>query len=733
MFFLMASNASTVNTMESLNPCCAQWKTRYSKLEEKRKALRQGVEILKGQVDRLQLENVDLKKAFDEERARLQVLEKEKGEELSLRISLEKEIAGLKSEVSSVKPEVASGNVDFDKEATHLRTCIFEKDMEIDRLKHLLADEITRVDIERKTAELERTIAAELQKSLENEKSKADEARKMADAAAKKAEDFRVQLETSKNEVEKTNLKWEEVNRNLEAEKQKAIKEKRFCDEKRVQEEECHANNLLKQLEEEKQKVEKLHKEMFEIMSYKRSADTSELDEVKRKLEAEKKIVAKEKKHVEEERLRVIELKVIAEANEKLLSEEKCRADKLLRQLEDEKQKIEKLQRELQETQSSQKAVDSSDLDELKRKLEEEKEKVVLEQRCAEELKARVVEQIKIADANMKWGSDEKSRADKLLVQLEEGKRKAEKMQREMQEMMSSQKAAYSSELDKVSRNFEAEKRKVAMERKRGDLEMSRREEQKKLADASIKDALEEKCRADKLSKELESSRAVIENLKRELKKVNDMLEAERKEAARERTRADMQKLKSEEQGKIAVANEKRAVEEKHRGDNLFLELENARQKLHDMEHKLNEVNLSRGLGRTSNMAPAVKEQASRVNLLQEQLKFEKKRVKHAKEVAKLEKGRNSILQQELQRLKQDFQCLLDHLGMLSDSFGARNGWTKVPKKSSPSQMHFHGDNELRMSSLSSKDASCLFKPDMRLVQAGLCMESISGKSCWLS
>ncbi|XP_021846269.2 uncharacterized protein [Spinacia oleracea] len=875
----MASGTASVSTMESLNPCCSKWVTAYKKVDDKRVALRKGVGILQEQIDRLQLDNANLKKAFDEERARLNVVEMEKEKESSLRITMEKEVAELKS-VSSSKP-----NVDLEKEVTRLRTCISEREMEMDHLKQLLADEITRAEVEKMSAELERTTVAELQKSLEHEKRKTNEASNTGDDATRKAEDHRVQLETLRKELKKTNLKMEKVNRQLEAEKENAIKEKTCSDEKekRVQEEEYRANCLLDQLEEEKRKVEKLQKEMQEIMSSKSCADTSELDEVKRKLEAEKKKVSKEKKRVAEERVRVIEQKSIAEANEKRFTEEKChadellrkwkeekqkveklqmelqevlssqtaanssefdelkknleeekkkvaqeqkcvedekervveqrkiadenkkrgseercRADKLLEQLEAEKQKVEKLERELQENLSSQKTIYFSESDELKRDLEEEKKKVAQEQKCVQEEKARVIEQRKIADANKKRSSEEKCRADELLRQLEEEKQKVEKLQREIQEILSSQKAVDTSELDElkrnleeekkkvareqscveeekarvmeqkkvadankksfseekvradkllmqweeekrkvetlqrelndVNRNLEAEKKKVARESKRGDLESSGKEEQKRLAEASTKSATEEKCRADKLFEELVSSREMIKTLERELSKVNDMLEAERNEVSREKTRADMQQLKSEEQERVAVANEIRAMEERSRGDNLFQELESARNKLQDMEHELNKIKLCSSLGRTSSMAPsfAVNEQAARVNLLKEQLKFEKKRVKHAKEVAKLEKDRNSILQHELQRFKQDFQCLLDHLGMLSDTFGARKGVTNIPKKLGLSQMHFRGDDELKMSSLSSRDTSCLFKPNMRSLQAGLCMESTS-------
>ncbi|XP_057546416.1 uncharacterized protein LOC130825287 isoform X2 [Amaranthus tricolor] len=676
----------------------------------------------------------------------------------------------------------------------------------MDHLRQLLAEEIIRADAGNKEADLERKNVAELQLLLEYEKNKCDEARKMADAAFLKAEDYRVQIETLRGEVEKTNLKWEQVNKKLEAEKKTAMQEK-TSSEKRVKEEECHANNiLLKQLEEEKKKAEKLHKEIHEIMS-KRSIESVELDEAKKKFEAEKKKVAEEKRHIEEEKMRAVELRRISEENKRLFTEEKCRADNLLMQLEEEKQKVENLRREMEEALSSQmpvdlseleelkrnlevekkkvahekirfeeeknrvielrrisetnkerfadekcradnlvvlleeekqklkelnsemqkvllsyKPADSSDLEELKRNLEEEKKKIAQEKMHFEEEKTIFLEQRRIAEAYEKSCVDEKCRADNLLMQLEEEKQKFEKLQKEIQEVKSSQKAKFSAKLDEVKKNLELEKKKVARERKRADLELSRNEGQKKLAEARLKNEMEEKGRADKLFKELEKSREMIQNLEGELNKVTGMLEAERKKVSTENRLADLQKLKAEEQGKIAIANEKRAIEEKCRGDNLSQELDNAKQKLLNMEYELHNI-------KTSSTSPAfaVNELTARVNLLQEQLKFEKKRAKHAKEVVKLEKGRNTILEQELQRLKHDFQCFLDHLGMLSDVFGARNVGNHVPQKFGPSQMNFCDADALRMPCLSSRDVSCLLKPNMRFVRAAPHIESTSG------
>ena len=49
------------------NPCWALLKERYSKLEEKWNALRQTVKLLEQQIQKIESDNLRLKKAFEEE------------------------------------------------------------------------------------------------------------------------------------------------------------------------------------------------------------------------------------------------------------------------------------------------------------------------------------------------------------------------------------------------------------------------------------------------------------------------------------------------------------------------------------------------------------------------------------------------------------------------------------------------------------------------------------------
>ncbi|RZC43487.1 hypothetical protein C5167_036440 [Papaver somniferum] len=57
------------------------------------------------------------------------------------------------------------------------------------------------------------------------------------------------------------------------------------------------------------------------------------------------------------------------------------------------------------------------------------------------------------------------------------------------------------------------------------------------------------------------------------------------------------------------------------------------------------------------------------VVFLEKHLELEKKQVKHAKKVAKFEKRRNDLLQQEICRLKQDLHQFYDRLSLLDGCF----------------------------------------------------------------
>lgn len=442
----MASDAAT-RAMDSTNPCCAVWKKSYTDMCGKRNALRQGVGILRGQIDRLQQDNLNLKKACDEERTRANVMEEEKRKEASLRISTEKEIAAFKSEISS-KCEVVSGNEDLNKEVTLLRTCLSERQVEIDHLKRLLTEEGRRADAEKDHADTERKRLAELEQALAYEKSRAEEARKKAAAVENEIAALKSEISTSDPAVVSGT---EDFNKEV-ALLQACISEREL-----------------------------------------------EIDRLKQLLIEEERKAGAVRQCADSEREKTVKL-------QEALAYEKCRAEEASKTADDLGKKDEENRVQLETLKTE---VDKMRLkcEEAKKKLAVEKQKVISEKKRADEEKARVIEQRRIAEANEKKVVEEKSHANNLLVQLEEKQQNVNKLQKELQEVMSSHRSAYFSELDEVKKNLEAEMKKYAKEKERADNETSKRQVQEKVAEASTKKAIEEKHRADKLSQDLKSGR----------------------------------------------------------------------------------------------------------------------------------------------------------------------------------------------------------------------------------
>ncbi|XP_038970608.1 stress response protein NST1-like [Phoenix dactylifera] len=183
---------------EPLNPCCAEIKKRYQKLEEKRNALRQAVKLLENETNKLLNENQNLKKAYEEERARTGREKEAKEKESTIRNQLEKEMHDLKAEMSSCQKS-GSSRSEADDESGLIR--ILEAEGEVGRLKELLDEEKKRSNSEKKNAEVEKKKAAEAWKFVEVEKSKVEEVKKHVEIARNKADEYRLCLEKLKMEA----------------------------------------------------------------------------------------------------------------------------------------------------------------------------------------------------------------------------------------------------------------------------------------------------------------------------------------------------------------------------------------------------------------------------------------------------------------------------------------------------------------------------------------------------
>ncbi|KAM6551821.1 hypothetical protein CsatB_001629 [Cannabis sativa] len=419
--------------LDTPNSCCASLKNKYSKLEEKRNALRQAVKLLEQQIDKIQAES---KKACERERARADFEKVEKEKESAARLVLENEVATLRSEIVSLKKEGVKEIGDGNGEVKILRARVSVGEKEINKLKEVVEKERKEAESVRKNAEAEKKKASEAQKIVEGERRKAEKERNVAKLEKEKAENFRLQVEAMRKEADEMKSKLvseavrlEVVNTKLEGEKQKVAKERKRADSEKAKAEEqrklveanrskildgkIYAEGLSRQLEESKRKIDELQKEIHELKSssnlckasvgqldasintedktlVKGSHESkfvlelsSKIEEANKRFQSEKQKASREKERADREKLNSEQHKKLSEMNRKKALEEKSRADQLCKQLEEEKQKVLELQKHIHELRSGRKSVapsavsmtESRELNFLKKQLKFQKMK----------------------------------------------------------------------------------------------------------------------------------------------------------------------------------------------------------------------------------------------------------------------------------------------------------------------------------------------------------------------
>ncbi|KAG6419318.1 hypothetical protein SASPL_121535 [Salvia splendens] len=238
----------------------------------------------------------------------------------------------------------------------------------------------------------------------------------------------------------------------------------------------------------------------------------------------------------------------------------------------------------------------------------------------------------------------EKDRADELNQKLEQAKNRVEQLEGELLKHKCSEKsedklllekfkketddlksmlALEKSKSEAAQKKVEVEKQKATEERKQAKLAVDKSNEQNKLAEMNLKKATSEKTRADDLNQKLEQARNRVEQLEVELlkhkcseksedklllekfkKETDDLksmlalekskseaaqkkVEEEKQRATEERKRAKLAMDKSKELNKLAETNLKRAMSEKTRAGDLNQKLEQARNRVEQLEGEL--------------------------------------------------------------------------------------------------------------------------------------------------
>ncbi|KAJ8758770.1 hypothetical protein K2173_000491 [Erythroxylum novogranatense] len=323
----------------------------------------------------------------------------------------------------------------------------------------------------------------------------------------------------------------------------------------------------------------------------------------------------------------------------------------------------------------------------LKELLDKEKIKTDYEINKAVAEKKSAVEAWKQVEAEKARVNEERKRADIERKNAEEYRLQLEAVIKEADETKSKL-VTQATMFEETNRKLEIEKNKVAKERKRADSEKVKVDEQRKLVEAHEKKVIQETARAERLCRQLKEAHQTIE----EIQKANEgrqqngikgevvnnyqlQLEALRKEAeeaklnlvsqtlkfeeaivkleatkadvAKEKEGAKIERAKIEEQRCVA---ERKITEETSRAEDLSRQLEDARQIIEKKERE-----------------------TQKMKLLDKQLKLEKMKLKHTKQVVKLEKSRHNILLQELSRLKLDFGQISCRLDLLDKCFSPSN------------------------------------------------------------
>lgn len=353
-------------------------------------------------------------------------------------------------------------------------------------------------------------------------------------------------------------------------------------------------------------------------------------------------------------------------------------------------------------------------LEEEKKRVDAEKEKVEMERKKAQDAMRKVKAENKKASEEKRLANTERKKAEELRLRLETLECEADEAKSKL--------ALETARYEQDNKKLKAERESTTKDKNRADTEMAKAAEQRKLAEENWRKAMDEKNRADELSQQLdrnkqrlvelqkqihilESTRKVVENsaqlsmhgheelagdifsvtMKSEIGSLETRKKLEEMELKiiREKKQSKSVMKKAKEQRKIAETYKRKAIEEKHRADVLSRELELKKQRLEDVRKEIQELVSSRKVSVSSHPASdgSLKAETAEINLLRKQLKFEKARVKHAKEVAKLEVSRNYILRHEVHRLKQEIIQFSQRLGMLDDSlFHKYEGINKLEK-----------------------------------------------------
>ncbi|XWS13515.1 hypothetical protein CRYUN_Cryun36dG0043700 [Craigia yunnanensis] len=558
-----------------------------------------------------------------------------------------------------------------------------------------------RVSLENELSAQKSKIFNLKQKGVSEVEDKTEEIKLLKASVSDRRKEINWLKELVENEKKRADLekkKAAEASKHAETEKGKAGEEHRLADIER------------KKAEDYRTQLEALRKEVNEAKS-KLVSEKSKFDEETKQLQEEKKKAVEERKRADLEMAKAKEQRKIAEETKKKAVEERKHADLQMAEAEEQRKIAEETMKKAVEVR---KCADFEMVEaEEQRKIAEETKKTVEDRKCAVMEMAKVEEQRKIAEATNKKAVEEKSHADSLTKQLEEARRRNEELEKKLHELSRSRNLG-EGPFDQPDRNTSTAAPKT-----------------------------KERAQLEVLKEDADKSRAVSESLQ---------FEEVEKENGSERKQADSEMRKARKKRKLVEVNTEKAMDGKHCGDRLPKQLEDARLKINKLQKQINELSSSRNLvdALVVSSEKGISAEVAEVKLLKKQLKFEKKRVKHAKDVARLEKSRSNLLQQEVGCMKLELIQFLNRLDALDKCFSTPAGgiddmekagdfasmqWSKLKKKLCNLKLHqtcLQTENQLLkfrcMGTTVSNPLGETFQHAHLLpTQGGNCTESITG------
>lgn len=280
--------------------------------------------------------------------------------------------------------------------------------------------------------------------------------------------------------------------------------------------------------------------------------------------------------------------------------------------------------------------------EETNKKLETEKQKVIEEKQCTENERTKAKENSRVLEMTKRHLVEKKSYAERLSLQKKDDRHGLGKLPEGIAEL-------------------------------------------KALGDDSVKNTgfrtekLNRLPQLEVINRESGVSKLIIDcvqcrGLSKNLKKV-------KQKAKREKKLANTEMAKAEELRKVVGTYGGKAILDKRQFEELAHELEDNRCKTDELKKAIHEL-MSSGILVNPPVKNSTNTDTRRVKLLKKELKIGKMEVKHAKEVASLEKGRNLLLQQEMWRIKKECSRISDHFDSLEKCFSRDEGIDNLKKVS---------------------------------------------------